>query len=68
MTKDLFGITIPAIVTAVEQSTRQLIEESHMVLAYVLALVVLIHVVGALRHHYLKGNDILRRMTWASRS
>jgi cytochrome b561 len=31
-----------------------------MVLAYVLAAVVLIHVIGALRHHFLKRNDILR--------
>ena len=34
------------------------------VLAYLLAAIVLIHIAGALRHHVLKRNDILRRMTW----
>ncbi|MGZ3310538.1 MAG: cytochrome b/b6 domain-containing protein [Xanthobacteraceae bacterium] len=43
---------------------RQWIEESHKVLAYVLAAVVVIHVIGALRHHIFKRNQILRRMTW----
>jgi cytochrome b561 len=37
---------------------------SHMVLAYLLAAVVLIHLIGALRHHIIKRNDVLRRMTW----
>jgi cytochrome b561 len=68
MTRDLLGINVPAIVTAVDRSTRQWIEQSHMVLAYLLAAVVLIHVIGALRHHLLKRNDVLRRMTWGLRS
>jgi len=37
-----------------------------MVLAYVLAAVVLIHIAAALRHHFLKRNDVLRRMIWSS--
>lgn len=68
MTKDLFGIEVPPIVTTVDRSIRQWIEGSHMVLAYVLAAVVLIHVIGALRHHFFKRNDILRRMTWGMRA
>ena len=64
MTKDLLGIDVPPIVTAVDRSVREWIEECHMVLAYLLATVVLIHVVGALRHHIFKRNNILRRMTW----
>lgn len=64
MTRELFGINVPPLVTAVGPSTREWIEGSHMVLAYVLGAVVVIHVIGALRHHYLKRNDILRRMTW----
>ena len=67
MTKDLFGIGWPALVTQVERSTRQWIEGSHMVLAYVLAAVVVIHILGALRHHLFKHNDVLRRMTWGMR-
>ena len=68
MTKDLFGIDVPPIVTTVDRSVRQWIEGSHMVLAYLLAAVVLIHIIGALRHHFLKRNDILRRMTWGMRA
>jgi cytochrome b561 len=68
MTKDLLGVDVPAIVTTVDRSVRQWIEESHMVLAYLLAAIVLVHVVGALRHHMLKHNDVLRRMTWSARA
>ena len=68
MTKDVFGINIPPIVTTVDRPVRQWIEESHMVLAYLLAAVVLIHVIGALRHHIFKRNQILRRMTWGMRA
>ena len=39
-----------------------------MVLAYVLAALVVIHIIGALRHHFIKRNDVLRRMTWGMRS
>jgi cytochrome b561 len=64
LTKDLLGIEVPPIVTAVDRSVRQWIEGSHMILAYLLAAVVLIHIIGALRHHILKRNNVLRRMTW----
>ena len=39
-----------------------------MVVAYVLAAVVLIHVVAALRHHVVKRNNVLRRMLWSGRA
>jgi cytochrome b561 len=67
ITKDLFGINFPAIVTTVERPVRQWFEGSHMVLAYVLAALVVIHIIGALRHHFIKRNDVLRRMTWGMR-
>jgi cytochrome b561 len=66
ITKDLLGIDLPAIVTTVERPVRQLIEGSHMVLAYVLAAIVVVHIMGALRHHLFKRNDVLRRMTWGA--
>jgi cytochrome b561 len=68
MTKDLFGIDVPPIVTSVDRSVRQWVEESHMVLAYLLAAVVLVHIVGALRHHFLKRNNLLIRMVWSARA
>ena len=67
MTKDLLGIDVPPLVTAVDRSVRRWIEESHMVIAYVLAAVVLIHIFAALRHHIVKRNDVLRRMIWSAR-
>src|SRR5262245_58518813 len=62
MTKDLLGIDWPPLVTQVERSTRQWLEGSHKWLAYGLAAIVLIHILGALRHHLFKRNDVLRRM------
>ena len=64
ITKDLFGISWPPLITGVERATRQWIEGSHMILAYLLAALVVVHIIGALRHHFFKRNDILRRMTW----
>ncbi len=62
VTKDLFGFDFPVIVSGVERSVRSLFEESHMILAYVLAALILGHVLAALRHHFVKKNDVLRRM------
>lgn len=62
ITKDLLGISLPQIVGTIERSTRDLFEETHMVLAYALAVLVAIHIAGALRHHFWKKNDVLRRI------
>jgi cytochrome b561 len=68
MTKDLLGIDVPPIVTTMDRSLRQWLEDSHMTLAYVLAVVALIHIAAALRHHILKRNNVLRRMIWSARA
>jgi cytochrome b561 len=47
MTQDLLGIDVPPIVTTVDRSVRQWIEQSHMIIAYVLAALVLVHIVAA---------------------
>lgn len=67
ITKDLFGISMPVIASGLERSVRDLFEGAHEVLAYGLAALVVVHVAGALRHHVIKGNDVLRRMTWGVR-
>lgn len=60
MKADLFGLSfVPGI--AMERNTRDLFEGAHEVLAYVTAALVLVHIAGALRHHF-KRNDVLRRM------
>ena len=63
ITKDLIGFSFPVIAPGV---SRSVFEESHMVLAYLLGAIVLVHALAALRHHLLKHNDVLRRMTWGA--
>lgn len=37
-------------------------KETHELLAWVIAAAVILHIVGALKHHFIDKNDILRRM------
>lgn len=62
MVADLFGIRLPVLFANVERTTRGMIEEGHMVLAYVFAALVTLHIAGAFRHHFIKRNDVLLRM------
>ena len=62
MNKDVFGLTVPQIITIQDRAVRGQIEESHMILSYALGILVVIHVIGALRHHLIKRTDVLRRM------
>jgi len=62
MNKDVFGLTVPQIITIQDRAVRGQIEESHMILSYLLGALVVVHIVGALRHHWVKHNDVLRRM------
>ncbi len=66
MNRDLLGVTIPPIATGGDRSLHELFEQSHTILSYLLALFVLFHIAGALRHHFVKHNDVLRRMTWGA--
>ena len=59
--KDVFNIPIPLFVS--DRALHGPLEDSHKYLAYALALLVVAHVVGALRHHFIKRNTVLRRMT-----
>ena len=40
-------------------------ENAHMYFSWVMAGLVAIHILAALRHHFVKGNDVMRRM-WRS--
>ena len=64
--KDAFGLPVPMIYISRDRTMHGLLEESHMVLAYALLVLLVIHFVAALRHHFIKHNDVLRRM-WFSR-
>lgn len=62
LTKDLFGIAFPAIYANQDRAAHELSEDIHKLLAYLLAVLIVVHIAGALRHHFIKRNDVLRRM------
>jgi len=66
MDKDAFGITVPAIYASQDRAMHGLFEESHEALSYALAALVIVHIIGALRHHLIKHSDVLRRMWFGS--
>ena len=67
-TTTLFGlIPVPMIVNR-DRALHQLFESWHMVLSYLLLALIVLHVAAALRHHFLKKNDVLRGMWWRSQT
>jgi cytochrome b561 len=65
--RDLVGLALP-LVSNSDRTAHGLYEEAHMILAYVLAVLVIVHVLGALRHHIVKRNNVLRRMLVGAKS
>jgi cytochrome b561 len=63
MNKDLLGLPILSIVP--DRTFHDLFEESHTILSYLLAALIVVHVAGSLRHHFVKHNDVMRRMWFA---
>lgn len=64
----LFGfIPVPHLVNASYRPYREAIETSHLVSSYVLLALAVIHVAAALRHHWVRKNDVLRRMSCGTR-
>ena len=64
LAKDVFGLTIPMIVSGQDRAQHEFFEGTHEFLAYLLAAFVVVHAAAALRHHVAKGTTVLRRMTW----
>ena len=62
MNKDVFGIPFPAIFASQDRAAHNLLEDTHKYLAYILLALIVIHLIGALRHHFMKRNNVLRRM------
>ena len=67
--QDLFGIPIPQLLSGPgpDRIYHDLFEEAHMILSYLLAALVVVHVAGSLRHHFIKRNDVMRRMWFGAR-
>jgi cytochrome b561 len=62
MTLDLFGVPIPQIVSSGGRALHDFFEEAHMITSYLLAALIVVHIAGSLRHHFVKRNDVMRRM------
>ncbi|WP_440997503.1 cytochrome b [Arhodomonas sp. SL1] len=63
---EFFGLfTLPPL-TGASESLHELGEEAHELLAWVLVGLLVVHIVGALKHHLLDGDDTLRRMLRAT--
>jgi cytochrome b561 len=62
LTRDLLGIALPAIYRSQDRAMHELFEDSHKIIAYLLAALIVVHVLGALRHHLIKHNEVLTRM------
>ena len=65
--KDLFGFTVPLIYTSHDRAIHETLEDTHRILAYLLAALVVVHILGALRHHFYKRTNILTRMVTIGR-
>ena len=39
-----------------------------MIASYLLAALIVVHIAGSLRHHFIKRNDVMRRMWFGSAS
>ncbi|MCC6778297.1 MAG: cytochrome b [Hyphomicrobiales bacterium] len=66
LSKDLFGLPVRQIVY--DRGWHDLFEESHTILSYLLAVLIVVHVIGSLRHHFVKHNDVLRRMWFGAQA
>ena len=60
--QDVFGLTVPLIYTSKDAAMHELLENTHTIFSYLLAALVLVHLAGALRHHFVKRNPVVRRM------
>jgi cytochrome b561 len=61
-TQDAFGLNFPLIYQSQDPFMHGLLEDTHKILAYALGALVVVHLLAALRHHFIKRNDILKRM------
>lgn len=61
----LFGfIPVPALASGPNRGLHQAMENAHEILSYSLLALAVLHVLAALRHHFVRKNDVLRRMWW----
>lgn len=56
----LFELPLPGIPE--NKSLSHFMKESHEVMAWILIALIFLHVAGALKHHFIDKNDVLKRM------
>jgi cytochrome b561 len=59
---EVLGLEVPFLFAEPNAARARRLEGPHKLLSYLLLVVIVIHVAAALRHHFLKRNDVLRRM------
>ena len=62
LNQDVFGFPVPPIYTSQDRAVHGFFEEWHEILSYALAILVIVHIIGAVRHHVIKRTDVMRRM------
>ncbi len=68
MDLSLFGLfKVPAMHVKMDREVFRFWEGGHMYLSWALAALVVVHVLAALRHRFVKGNDVMARM-WRGRA
>jgi len=67
LAKDAFGLPVPSIYVSQDRAMHELFEGWHKVLSYVLLALVVVHLIAALRHRFVKRDDVLRRMWFGSK-
>lgn len=58
---NVFGVVLPTVMEKNEQ-LKDLFGEAHEIMAWILAVIVVIHVAAAIRHHVRLKDDVLKRM------
>lgn len=58
----LLGLVYLPSLVAKDQALHERIDSLHVALAWVLAAVVVVHVLAALKHHFIDRDDVLVRM------
>ena len=59
---EILGIEVPYLFAEPNAAISRRVEGPHKLLSYLLLAVIVVHVGAALRHHFIKRNNILRRM------
>ena len=57
-----FGIALPRLLPETGETLQQLTEDTHMVLAHVVLVVVVVHVAAVVKHRWFDRHDVLGRM------